>query len=567
MRTASLPRTPLGALLSLSLLAPLSAQIALVETGDMIPGVGVVTRIDDVAVNSLGDWIVEVDTDNASSGMDAAILENGVLKFQEGSGLGLASLPGTSLNWGDRMAINDAGQTLYLLNVNLPTATSEAVVLWNDIPVLQGDLTPFNAPGAPAGAVWDSIQEAWFNANDQLLIGGRLSTGEDVLAKLTLSPAGAILTEEIIAIDGTTLAGHNAPIQGFSFSRRRQSINASGQVLWFVDDEQMTPGGTANTCCDSWIYRDSTAILHESEPVLPSSPNIIGTLSSVEVDLNDAGEWVAQMAQNPSTYTEDILLKNGTEVIAEEGFSLPSIPSPYVLTTMGSTTGVFLSNAGDVVWHGKWDDPDTSKDAGIFVNQDLLLQEGVSLINGALIVGMPAGDNTMEVSRSGEFLIIELELETGQSGAYLIEAEATIGTPYCGPAVANSTGAPAELNAFGSPIASIGNVTLRATDLPTTSFGFFLASRQQGFVANPGGSQGNLCVGGAIGRYVGPGQIQNSGTDGTFGLDLDLNQIPQPNGAVAVQSGEIWNFQAWYRDAVGGSATSNFTNGVEITFL
>ncbi|MEM9378890.1 MAG: hypothetical protein AAGB93_02995 [Planctomycetota bacterium] len=567
MHTALLPRTPFRAILPLALLAPVAAQTALVETGDTIPGVGVVTRIDDVAVNSSGEWIVEVDTDNASSGMDAAILENGVLKFQEGTGLGLALVPGASLNWGDRMAINDLGQTMYLLNVNLSSGTSEAVVLWNDIPVLQGDLTPFNAPGAPAGAVWDSIQETWFNVSDQLLVGGRLSTGEDVLAKLTLDATGSIVTEEILAIDGTTLPGHNAPIQGFSFSRRRQAINASGEVLWFVDDEQTTPGGAANTCCDSWIYRDSSPLLHESDPVNPPAANVVGTLSSVEVDLNDAGDWVAQMAQNPNTFTEDILLKNGTEVIAEEGLSLPSIPAPYVLTTMGSTPGVFLSNAGDVVWHGKWDDPDSSRDAGIFVNQDLLLQKGVSRIHGALIVGMPASDQTMEVSRSGEFLIIELELETGQSGAYLIDAEATIGTRYCDPAVANSTGLPAELNGFGSPVVSIGSVTLSATDLPNAAFGFFLASRQQGFITNPGGSEGNLCLGGAIGRYVGPGQIQNSGPSGSFALDLDLTQVPQPNGAVAVQAGETWNFQAWYRDAVGGTATSNFTNGVEIAFL
>ncbi len=32
-----------------------------------------------------------------------------------------------------------------------------------------------------------------------------------------------------------------------------------------------------------------------------------------------------------------------------------------------------------------------------------------------------------------------------------------------------------------------------------------------GFVASPNGSQGNLCLAGSIGRYVGAGQIQNSG--------------------------------------------------------
>ena len=38
------------------------------------------------------------------------------------------------------------------------------------------------------------------------------------------------------------------------------------------------------------------------------------------------------------------------------------------------------------------------------------------------------------------------------------------------------------------------------------------------------------------------------------------------DGAVAVVAGETWNFQGWHRDAVGGSATSNFTQGVSVTF-
>jgi len=131
----------------------------------------------------------------------------------------------------------------------------------------------------------------------------------------------------------------------------------------------------------------------------------------------------------------------------------------------------------------------------------------------------------------------------------------------------NSTGVPAEIIAIGNPVAAGNNVTLEASDLPLNSFGFFLTSQTQGFVANPGGSQGNLCLGGGIGRYVGPGQIQNSGTGGTISLALDLTLTPQPTGFVSVSAGETWNYQAWYRDAVGGSAVSNFTNGTELVFL
>ena len=82
----------------------------------------------------------------------------------------------------------------------------------------------------------------------------------------------------------------------------------------------------------------------------------------------------------------------------------------------------------------------------------------------------------------------------------------------------------------------------------------------------PGGSMGNLCLAGSIGRYVGPGQIQQADATGNISLALDLTQVPQPTGFVSVGIGDTWNFQAWYRDAVGGSATSNFTDGLSVTF-
>ena len=141
-----------------------------------------------------------------------------------------------------------------------------------------------------------------------------------------------------------------------------------------------------------------------------------------------------------------------------------------------------------------------------------------------------------------------------------------LGTPDCTPAVANSTGASATIAASGSAQVAANNVALSASQLPNNAFGFFLTSRTQGAVNQPGGSQGVLCLGGAIGRYVGPGQIKNSGTTGSFSLSLNLTATPTPTGPVAVVAGETWNFQAWYRDAVGGAATSNFTHGVALTF-
>lgn len=138
-----------------------------------------------------------------------------------------------------------------------------------------------------------------------------------------------------------------------------------------------------------------------------------------------------------------------------------------------------------------------------------------------------------------------------------------IGSTYCSPAVNNSTGQSATIAASGSAQAAANDVTLLASNLPTNQFGFFLNSVMQGFAANPGGSQGNLCLGGSIGRYNTP--VLNTGALGSMTLVLDLTNTPTPTGSVSILAGQTWNFQAWYRD-VNPTATTNFTDAVSIDF-
>jgi hypothetical protein len=143
---------------------------------------------------------------------------------------------------------------------------------------------------------------------------------------------------------------------------------------------------------------------------------------------------------------------------------------------------------------------------------------------------------------------------------------AGLGTAYCAPAALNSTGAPGTLVATGSSLVSANSLRLTGSSLPRYAFGSFLTSRTQDFVPNALGSQGNLCLGGAVGRFSGTNNIQNSGASGVIALQINLLNLPQPISNVVAQAGETWNFQAWYRDAVGGSATSNFTTSVAVTF-
>ncbi|MCB9909913.1 MAG: hypothetical protein H6829_06540 [Planctomycetes bacterium] len=142
-----------------------------------------------------------------------------------------------------------------------------------------------------------------------------------------------------------------------------------------------------------------------------------------------------------------------------------------------------------------------------------------------------------------------------------------IGTNYCGPAVANSTGQSATIAAVGSTVVTNNQLTLQADGLPQNVFGYFLNSDTQAFTPNPGGSLGNLCIGGTglIGRHNALADIRYSGLSGSFELVVDLANLPTPTLPHAVVAGETWNFQCWYRDTVGGPA-SNFTDAIEIAF-
>ncbi|MCP3917714.1 MAG: hypothetical protein GY711_19390 [bacterium] len=131
-----------------------------------------------------------------------------------------------------------------------------------------------------------------------------------------------------------------------------------------------------------------------------------------------------------------------------------------------------------------------------------------------------------------------------------------VGQRYC-PAQPNSTGSPGRIDAFGCDELLFGQLRLRADNLPAGQFGYFIASRTQ--AQSPGPHGGVVCVGGAVGRFNRPQDIV-VGPTGSLIVDLENIPIFPP---VAVQPGDTWNFQCWFRDV---AADSNYTDATSITF-
>ncbi|MEZ6017989.1 MAG: hypothetical protein R3F49_22985 [Planctomycetota bacterium] len=242
----------------------------------------------------------------------------------------------------------------------------------------------------------------------------------------------------------------------------------------------------------------------------------------------------------------------------------PALLGPF------ATFGHALSLRGDTLLVGAYQDSVTSLYSGaawVYQRAGATFTPTVRLV-GSLVPGAVFGKG-VATDGAGWHAVGEsvrtLPGAPASSGAvHLFRPDRPLGSNYCTP-VANSTQRTGAIAALGSEVVALDQLTLVAYQLPNNSFGFFLASQAQANIAHPGGSQGVLCLGGSIGRYVGAGQIRNTGTAGTFALPLDLTATPTPQGLVAVAPGETWNYQAWHRDNVGG-ATSNFTDAVSVVF-
>lgn len=146
----------------------------------------------------------------------------------------------------------------------------------------------------------------------------------------------------------------------------------------------------------------------------------------------------------------------------------------------------------------------------------------------------------------------------GLEDVWLARHDGVLASRACSPAIVNSTGASAALDAIGSNSVAAGDLTLIANQIPPGKLGLFIVSQDMG-MATPPGSQGVLCLAGNIGRF---NTHVFQGPTGSF--QVDLASIPV-NPPVAVVPGDTWHFQCWYRDT-SPSQTTNFTDVLSITF-
>ncbi len=133
-------------------------------------------------------------------------------------------------------------------------------------------------------------------------------------------------------------------------------------------------------------------------------------------------------------------------------------------------------------------------------------------------------------------------------------ATASIGTEYC-TANPNATGSPAHISGSGSARSSAGDLTLTSAPVPNQISIFFHGEDQS---LQPFG-EGFLCTTGGIVRGS---AVMAVGIVASYTYDNSDTEH-----SLAGFVGSTRNFQHWFRDPLGGGASSNTSNAISIAVL
>ncbi|MEO0661362.1 MAG: hypothetical protein AAFZ87_07495, partial [Planctomycetota bacterium] len=487
------------------------AVLALGDVAPWDPSGRPIDRIRGYDVNDAGDFVVDASLEGPGLG-DQVVRQSGGQFFVDAEqGDPVSTIPGATLgsSASQHVILRDGSIGFMADNLaGVPSSRSDAVFLDGEL-LLHSGIT---VPTGQANGGTQTFQNIFFN--NRFWVS---DDGQHWAAITSLN--GNVATDEGIALDGHFVLQEGSVIPGSGFT---SAVRDNGFFGGFMDASGNWYARGKNVDDVAWLVRNGDVIAKEGDPVVPGSTELVSgrtfTATFGLVTGNSLGQYVyVAETDEPDRDRNEVVVRDGSRIVARIGDPL------------------------DIDENGVFDD-----DAFILFFAD---RNGHLADDGMWITEVGVRD-----SAGDEIGYAILRIDTNGS---------EIGTNYC-TANPNSTGTPSGLGARGSTSVAANDLTLVASGLPTSQFGFFLNADQRGFAPNIGvNGSGNLCLGGGIGRYNRAGEILSSGANGSFELSIDLTSIPRPSSTEAAAPGQTWRFQAWYRDSNANGPSSNLTRGLE----
>lgn len=320
-------------------------------------------------------------------------------------------------------------------------------------------------------------------------------------------------------------------------------------------------GATSNDIFDeaNWDLTQSTVTVIDPDITIDDDIYIVNATATVEIPNNGGGQSRFQVGDGFTlTIDNSTVMVLGNDGVG--GTPATSVGPIVQLLNGASMTVFFITHSTDLrVGTGCMA---AFLGAAVPINGstvDLTSNTWLHFVNETVADYIAEHLKRTTVDGAPAVVDVNIGVMTDGSVGSIVSAISNVGTSYCGPANSNSSGGSATISSWGLSEVVANNLRIIATGMPTGELGYFLCSMTADFLPGPGGSQGNLCLGSKIGRFV--KQVQTSDKSGEFSIPVDLSALPVWRNQPAL-AGETWNFQAWFKDG----KSSNFTDGLAITF-
>ncbi len=352
---------------------------------------------------------------------------------------------------------------------------------------------------------------------------------------------GAVYVGETFTVDPTDAAAGNGQ-NGFSWQPLTRNPFPTGAAYRLQTIGATTP---LQPAIHAWQALEPAVVLRDVQ--VPGEGLFVAASHAIP---NGNGTWRYEYAVqniNSDLSGQRFSVDVGTATVTDVGMSFPAYHSgePYTNAAWAAST-----SGGSVAWEC----------AGFAQNQNAnALRFGTTYSFWFTADEPPtAGDVTLGLFKPGGPGPQTVQLDVPSAGP-VTAANYCTANPNSTFMVTGLWVSNVDLNAR--------SMDLEVSSMPAGQFGFIATSLTPDQVDMPGGSAGNLCIGGAIGRLVG-GVVFQSDSSGAATVPVDLDTVPTPNGTTQVMAGETRYFQAWHRDLTfGGMATSNFSRGLSLSFL
>lgn len=544
----------LATLLAAASATPTAAQSIelLHQSFDNIPGANEIHGFGDVAVNDSGEWVITARMLEFATNMSAGYAifgPSGLLLYSENA---VPSLGTASFYRSLRIGITHNGDFVSRAQIKEGPTTYTIAVMVNDQVVCRQNRLA-NVDGLPADTEWTGIGAVEVTPQGTILVTGGVRrpgvSGYGVAVEYRVEGSSVVGAELYATVN---MAPDGSP----------QSLVSISGMSASEDGQHLLLGSPATL--EFLLLQGDDILMSTSRPsVVPGADYVISNFSPVG-SVNSRGDsaFIAAQTQVP----RHVLVKNG-RLFHRQSDTFPAI-APYQLERFStlisnSADKPYLLESGALLWSARWSHPDVARGGGLFLDDRLIIEEGVTRVGNKVMSGVRS--DRMRISPNGRWLIFECGLnDVGQTNYTqgVVRVDLSEGTEYCAPTAVNSAGALGSITATAPLVAPGEPLGLVAHGLPTASMGYFLVAQSAGFVVAPGGSQGTLCLSEPIGRFRNQGM--STGPGGYLSTAVDSGALPL-TPAQAVLAGETWRFQAWYRDMNPGP-TSNFTSAVSVTF-